>query len=204
MVTTAPFALGVALLTKFGSSGPSFDALLFGSILGVSSSDVLLVVVALLVAVTVLMVRHRALLFSTFDRDIAAVSGVRVARVEALLMVVLSLAILATLTVIGVTLVAATLVTPAVVARLLTDSFTRSVTISTVVGTVGGFIGMNLSWHADVPFGTMSVLVEATVFLVAFAVSSLRRLRRLPPQPDAVATVPPQLSDARRGAPASA
>ena len=47
VVTTASFALGVALLTRFGNTGPSFDALLFGSINGVASSDLLLLTGAL-------------------------------------------------------------------------------------------------------------------------------------------------------------
>ena len=179
VVTTASFALGVALLSRFGSSGPSFDALLFGSILGVSTADLLLVGLAVAVAAVVLTARHRALLFSTFDPEVAEVSGVRTARVDALLMVVLSLAILSTLTVIGVTLVAATLVIPAVVARLLTSSFAQMLVISTVVGAVGGFVGMNASYHVDVPSGTTIVLVEALAFVVVLALGGRSRLGRL-------------------------
>ena len=50
VVTTASFALGVALLTRFGTKGPAFDALLFGSINGVERSDLLLLVCALVFA----------------------------------------------------------------------------------------------------------------------------------------------------------
>ena len=85
-------------------------------------------------------------------------SGVKVARTDALLMLVLSLAILATLTVIGVTLVAATLVVPAVVARMLTDRFARMLWLSSGIGAACGFVGMNLSYHLDVPSGTTIVL----------------------------------------------
>lgn len=178
VITIASFALGVALFAKFGTSGPSFDNALFGSILGISTTQI-----AGLLAVTVLtgafvFLRYRALLFSTFDPEVAAVSGVNVTRVEAALMVVLSLAILATLTVIGVTLVAAMLVIPAVIARMLTDSFGRMLTYSTIVGTVCGFVGMYLSYYAGVPSGTMIVLVGATVFVVVLVITGGRGLRR--------------------------
>ena len=101
VITIASFALGVALFAKFGTSGPSFENALFGSILGISTGQIIgLVAVTILTSAFVLL-RYRALLFSTFDPDVAKVSGVNVGRIEAALMVVLSLAILATLTVIG-------------------------------------------------------------------------------------------------------
>ncbi len=172
VITTASFALGVALLSHFGSRGPSFDSALFGSILGISCGQI-----AGLVAVCAFL-RHRALLFATFDPDVADVSGVRVARTDAALMVILSLGILATLTVIGVTLVAAMLVIPAVVARMLTHSFARMLWLSTVLGAACGLVGMYASYYAEVPSGTMIVLTGAGLFVTALAVTGGRGLRR--------------------------
>jgi ABC-type Mn2+/Zn2+ transport system permease subunit len=178
VITTASFALGVALFARFGSSGPSFENALFGSILGISVEQIVGLVAVSLLAVIFVFVRYRALLFTTFDPDVANVSGVRVGRVEAQLMIILSLSILATLTVIGVTLVAAMLVIPAVVARMLTDSFSRMLAWSTAVGTVSGLVGMYVSYYAEVPSGTMIVLVGTAIFLVVFAFAgSARRLK---------------------------
>jgi ABC-type Mn2+/Zn2+ transport system permease subunit len=178
VITTASFALGVVLLTVFGSKGPSFDAALFGSIIGVESSDVWILAGITAFTVAVVFLNYRALLFATFDPDVADVSGVKVARTDALLMLVLSLAILATLTVIGVTLVAATLVVPAVVARMLTDRFARMLWLSSGIGAACGFVGMNLSYHLDVPSGTTIVLTGAAVFTVVLMVTGGRGLRR--------------------------
>ncbi len=178
VITIASFALGVALFARFGSSGPAFENALFGSILGISTGQILgLVAVSVLTSAFVFL-RYRALLFSTFDPEVAAVSGVNVNRLEAGLMVVLSLAILATLTVIGVTLVAAMLVIPAVIARMLTDSFGRMLGYSTAIGAASGLVGMYLSYYAGVPSGTMIVLVGAAVFLLVLIVTGGRGLRR--------------------------
>jgi ABC-type Mn2+/Zn2+ transport system permease subunit len=178
VITLASFALGVALFAKFGTTGPSFDNALFGSILGITPIQIVgLVAVTALTGLFVFF-RYRALLFSTFDPDVATVSGVRVSRIEASLMVILSLAILATLTVVGVTLVAAMLVIPAVIARMLTDSFGRMLAYSTVVGTICGLAGMYLSYYAGVPSGTMIVLVGAALFIVVLAFTGGRGLRR--------------------------
>lgn len=178
VITTASFALGVALFAKFGTSGPAFDNALFGSILGISTEQIIGLVAVSVITVVFVLVRYRALLFTTFDPQVAEVSGVNVRRLEAALMVVLSLAILATLTVIGVTLVAAMLVIPAVVARMLTDSFSRMLVISTVVGAASGVVGMYLSYFAGVPSGTMIVLVGAAVFVVVLALTGGRGLRK--------------------------
>jgi manganese/iron transport system permease protein/iron/zinc/copper transport system permease protein len=180
----------VALLTIFGNKGPSFDAALFGSIIGVTAADVWALVGITAFTVAVVLVNYRGLLFATFDPEVADVSGVRVARLDALLMLVLSLSILATLTIIGVTLVAATLVIPAVVARMLTNRFSRMLWVSTAIGAFSGFVGMNLSYHLDVPSGTMIVLTGATLFAVVLTATGGRRLQRtgrLDPRPEMAA-----------------
>lgn len=191
VITTASFALGVALFARFGSSGPSFENALFGSILGISVEQIVGLVAVSLLAVIFVFVRYRALLFTTFDPDVANVSGVRVGRVEAQLMIILSLSILATLTVIGVTLVAAMLVIPAVVARMLTDSFSRMLAWSTAVGTVSGLVGMYVSYYAEVPSGTMIVLVGTAIFLVVFAFAGSARRRKSAGLDAHVEPVPP-------------
>jgi len=178
VITTASFALGIALLTIFGNKGPSFDAALFGSIIGVSAADVWALVAITAFTAVVIFCNYRQLLFATFDPEVADVSGVPVARTDALLMLVLSLSILATLTVIGVTLVAATLVIPAVIARMLTNRFSRMLWLSTAIGAMSGLVGMNLSYHLDVPSGTTIVLTGAAVFLVVLQVTGSKGLRR--------------------------
>jgi manganese/iron transport system permease protein/iron/zinc/copper transport system permease protein len=178
VITTASFALGVALFARFGTSGPSFENALFGSILGISPEQILWLAAVSLLAVAFVFLRYRALLFSTFDPEVADVSGVRVNRIEAQLMIILSLSILATLTVIGVTLVAAMLVIPAVIARMLTDSFGRMLAWSTAIGTFSGLVGMYVSYYADVPSGTMIVLVGALIFILVFAFAGRSRRRR--------------------------
>jgi len=178
VISTASFALGVALFAKFGTSGPSFDNALFGSILGISTGQIVAIVAVSILSVGFIVLFYRPLLFSTFDPDVAQVSGVRVGWVEAGLMVVLSLAILATLTVIGVTLVAAMLVIPAVISRMMTDSFGRMLGLSTIIGAVCGLVGMYLSYFAGVPSGTMIVLVGAALFIIVLAITRGRGLRR--------------------------
>lgn len=191
VITTASFALGLALFAVFGSSGSrSFDALLFGSILGVGTSDVLAIGGVALLVGAVIFFAYRPLLFTTFDPEVADVSGLRTARVEALLMVVLSVTILATMKVLGVTLIAAVLVIPATVARMLTNSFARMLGWATVIGATAGFVGMNLSYHLDIQSGPAIVLVGAAMFGLTFAATGRRGLGRVAGLDEHAAPVP--------------
>ena len=180
VITTASFALGLALFAVFGRRGRSFDAALFGSILGVEGSDVIAIVILTIVVAALIFVGYRQLLFATFDPDVAEASGVRTARVDAVLTLVLATAILAPMQVLGVTLIAAALVIPATVARMLTDSFARMLLLATAVGATMGFVGMNVSYHLDIQSGPSIVLVGAALFTVVFAATGVARRTRLP------------------------
>jgi len=175
VITTASFALGLALFAIFGRRGDSFDAALFGSILGVDNSDVVAILVVAVFVAAVVFFAYRPLLFTTFDPDVAQATGLNTARVDAMLMLVLAVTILATMQILGATLVAASIVIPATVARMLTDSFHRMLFVATAIGALTGFVGMNLSYHLDVQSGPTIVLVGATMFAVVFAASSTRR-----------------------------
>ncbi len=179
VITTSSFALGLALFALFGQRGRGFEAALFGSILGVQLSDVVAVVVVGLLAGGVILVRYRELLFATFDPEVADVSGVSVPRTDALLMLVLSLSILVTMRVLGVTLIAATLVIPAVIARMLTDKFHRMLLLATLIGAGTGAVGMVASYHADVQSGPSIVLVGGVLFTIVYAVTGQTGRRRV-------------------------
>jgi manganese/iron transport system permease protein/iron/zinc/copper transport system permease protein len=182
VITTASFALGLVLFGLYGRARQSTEALLFGSILGVDEVDVAVVVGVALATATVVFAGYRALLFATFDPEVADVSGLRVDRLDALLMVVVAVSILATTKVLGVVLVSATLVIPATTARMLTNSFARMLWLSTGLGAACGLVGMVLSYHLDISSGAAVVLVGAAAFTVVFAATGARGLRRLGPR----------------------
>ena len=178
VITTASFAFGIALLGFYSRVKQSIEATVFGSVLGVSQGDMIIVIVVTLLTIGIVIAFYRKLLFTTFDPEVAEVSGVNVARIDALLMLLLSFAILSSMKVLGVTLIAAALVVPAVIARMLTNSFARMLWLSSLIGGVSGLVGMYLSYHLDVSPGAMIVLVGFFVFVVVFAVTGRSGLRR--------------------------
>lgn len=179
VVTSSSFAVGAVIISVIGTFTRNFEAALFGNVLGVSTIDVAVVGVTFVGTAAAVFLRYRQLLFSTFDPDVAQVSGVDTARSDALLAVMLSALITVCMNVLGVTLIAAMLVIPPVVGRLLSDSFARMLAISVGVGAASGAVGVYLSYHLDWASGPAVVLTASAIFVVAFAASGVRR-RRLP------------------------
>jgi len=179
VITTASFAFGIALLGLYTRVKQSIDATVFGSVLGVSTTDVWVIIGVTVVTALIIGLNYRDFLFTTFDPEVAEVSGVPVARIDALLMLLLSFSILASMKVLGVTLIAAALVIPPVVARMLTHSFKRMLVLSSAVGGLSGLVGMYLSYHLDVSSGATIVLVNFVLFAVVYGVTGRRGHRRL-------------------------
>jgi manganese/iron transport system permease protein/iron/zinc/copper transport system permease protein len=197
VVTTASFAFGLALVDVAGTPAKNADAALFGNVLGVSLGDIIGVLAVCVVTGAVIFLRYRALLFTSFDPQVARASGVRTGRVDALLMAVLTLAVLVSMNIMGVTLVAAAIVIPAAAARLLTQSFTTMLALATAIGAASGFIGMIASYHLDIASGPTIVLTSAGAFAAAYASEAVRHRTHArhraaaPASPGIVELVPP-------------
>jgi len=166
VITTASFAFGIALLGLYSRVKQSIEATVFGSVLGISSGDMWLVI-----AVTIL----------------------TTAVMDALLMLLLCASILVSMKVLGVILIAAALVVPAVVARMLTNSFARMLWISALIGGLSGLVGMYLSYHLDISSGATIVLVNFLLFAIVFAVTGRRGIRRAAGLDAQVAPMPTSL-----------
>lgn len=175
IVTTASFAIGVAIISKGNRFTRNFEAALFGNILGVDTRDLWVIgAVTLAVAVAVFF-GYKQLLFTTFDSDLAGVYGVPTSWVETGFALALAATIVASLNIVGVTLLAAAIVIPPSTARLLTRSFGPLLILSTLLGAAYGFVGMFISYATDVASGAAIVLLAAGGFALAFAATGVRR-----------------------------
>jgi manganese/iron transport system permease protein/iron/zinc/copper transport system permease protein len=177
IITTASFAVGVALISKTRSFTRNFEAALFGNILGVTPLDLVIVAVVTLGVAAFILLFYKRLLFMTFDPEVAAIQGVEVGLTDSLFALAMAATIVASINVVGVTLIAATLVIPSTTARLLTDSFGRMMVLSTVFGALAGVVGMYASYWLDVSSGATIVLLEAAVFASVFAATTVSRRR---------------------------
>jgi len=181
VITTSSFAVGVALISRYRHFTRSFDAALFGNILGVTGQDVLVVLVTTLMVFILIFFFYKQLLFTTFDEEVARIYGIKTEWVDTLFALILAATLIVSMQILGVTLIAAALVIPAITARLLTDSFNRMVILSVLIGAITGIFGMYVSYYVDIASGATIVLVQATIFGISLLVTTLqnRANRRL-------------------------
>jgi len=203
IVTTASFALGVALISKTRKFSRNFEAALFGNILGVTRQDILVIAAVTAVVALAIFFGYKQLLFATFDPELARVYGVPTHWVDTGF--ALAATIVASMNVVGVTLIAAAIVIPPTTARLLTKSFGRLLILSTAIGAACGFFGMFLSYQYDIASGAAIVLLSAAVFAAVYAATTFKRaiaVRRhvVPaPEPRTARAPRPELASAMIG-----
>ncbi len=183
VITTASFAVGVAIISRYRKFTKSFEATLFGNILGVTSEDLWIITIVVILSALLIFIFYRQFLFTTFDTEVARIYGVPVDWVERLFSLILASVIIVSMQVMGVTMIAAGIIMPAVTARVLTDSFNKMVFLSVLIGTLCGSLGMYVSFYSDVSSGATIVLVSASFFLLAYLYQMV--MERRPPKKEA-------------------
>ncbi len=178
---TGAFALGVFLMSRAPRYNVDLSSFLFGNILGVSRTDLVVILVLAAVVTVSLAFLYRALLYTSFDPVVAEASGINAAFVDYALLVLLALTIIISLEAVGIVLVAALLVTPAATAFQLTRRFTRMLALSAGVGAACAVVGLYASYYLQAASGATIVLLATLAFFVAMAVGRRRR-----PAPDSM------------------
>jgi manganese/iron transport system permease protein/iron/zinc/copper transport system permease protein len=175
IITTASFALGIALISRYKNFTRSFDAALFGNILGVTKEDLISVIfVALLVSIVVFVI-YKYLLFTTFDPVNAAYYGVSVGWVDTVFSLIMAATVVVSLQILGVTMIASTIIIPPVIARILTSNFNKMVIISVLLGAFSSLVGLYLSFYLDISSGPAVVLFSSFLFIISLIYSVVNR-----------------------------
>jgi ABC-type Mn2+/Zn2+ transport system permease subunit len=176
VVTTAGFAIGVLLISSTRSFTRNFESLLFGNILGITDQDLFVIIMVSIITGIFIFFFQKRLLFILFDKETAKVYGIRTELVETLFSLVLATVVIASMNSIGVTLLAAAIVAPAISARMLTNNFLKMVISSTIIGIITAFSGMYASFYFDSASGATIVLFGAAAFGISALYAFLRRI----------------------------
>ncbi|MCO7245079.1 metal ABC transporter permease [Halomonas sp. Mc5H-6] len=170
LMFTAAFALGIVIISKIASSTHLMH-ILFGNVLGVRESALLLTLVASIIALLAVWLFFRPLLLYAFDPQQAQALGFNTSVIHYGLILLLTLTIVASLETVGIILVVAMLITPGATAHLLTDRFRTMMLISVSVGVSSAVVGLWLSAMLDVASGGTIVLVATGWFFMALLLS---------------------------------
>jgi ABC-type Mn2+/Zn2+ transport system permease subunit len=171
VVFAGTFALGVFMYSAIhGFVGDLFGFLL-GNVLGISTGDLIGLILLSVVILGVVALLWKELLYATFDPLGAAASGLPVGVLEYLFLGLVALTIVVSLKAVGIIMVVAMLVTPSATAQLLTVRFGRMVGLAVLIGAGSAVLGLYLSYWFDVASGATIVLVESALFLVVLLLS---------------------------------
>jgi zinc transport system permease protein len=170
-------AVGILLATLAGSFSVDLMGYLFGDVLAIDALEVWLSVGLAAAVLLTVALNYAQLLFMTFDRESARVSGVRIGRLDALLMALTAVTVVLGMKVAGILLVAALIVIPAAAGLQLASSFRMAVFLSSLVALISVAGGLLVSLALNIPASAAIVLL---CFLI-FGAFSLTRRRRLFP-----------------------
>ncbi|UHA74631.1 metal ABC transporter permease [Paenibacillus sp. 481] len=175
------FGVGIVLLTQIQHSSngnqSGLDKFLFGQAASMMKSDVYMMIGVSLLIVLASMLLFKEFKLLSFDPGFARGLGFPVAVLEQLLMLFTVIAVVVGIQAVGIVLMAALLITPAVSARYWTDKLGVMVTLSGIFGAISGIIGTLVSATvSNLPTGPVSVLAATFVFVVSVLLAPRRGL----------------------------
>ncbi len=183
IVYSSSLALAVIGLTFTDAYRGSLTQLLFGDILGISSTDLWLSGGLLVICVVYLGLTLKAQMISTLYEPLARAQGVATRTHRWIFVVLLSLVVGLSIRSVGVLLVSAFIVIPACTARILSQRFTRYVPLAMMLGGISAVLGMIGSAAFNLPSGPSIVTVQLILLLLGLIIPSLlhRRLHSFDP-----------------------
>jgi len=168
-------ATGIFVTSVTLNYGFNLDALLFGSILLVTWSQIYAAAVVLVVTVAILFTFYKQLLYTIFDEVQARASGIVTWRFDYLLAVLAGITVIVSIPIVGILLISALLVLPALTSMQISHSFKQTVLLAPIFGTSSVIVGMLVSIiqpHAA-PGGTI-VLVGLALLLITMVAKKMR------------------------------
>jgi zinc/manganese transport system permease protein len=173
--------LGVLFISLYRGYATEAYALLFGQILGISASDVLVTLVAGLATLIALVAVYRPLLFSSVDEDLASAKGVPVTALSIGFMAILAVAVTEAVQVVGVLLIFALIVTPAAIAVRFSSRPPIAILIGIALALAFTWLGLAISYYSPHPVSFfITTLAFATYVGVRVFEPVSRRLVRRP------------------------
>ncbi len=177
-VLSAIWATGMALGVIFIGATPGYNqdlmSYLFGNILFVSRSDLLLVLVLDLAVLLVAFLFHTKLLSVCFDEDHARISGLNVSAYYLLLLVMIALTVVLVAQVVGIIMVIALISLPAATAGIFARRLWQMMLLATLICALSTTGGMFLS-YPNLPSGSIIVLLSGGFYILGLVIRWLRR-----------------------------
>jgi zinc transport system permease protein len=182
ILSSLGLAIGILLASLARSFNVELMSYLFGDILAIETVEVWLAVGLAAAVLAAVWRNYDRLLFMTFDRESARAAGIKVERLDALLMILTAVTIVLGMKVAGILLVAALIVIPAAAGLQVARSFRGAVRASGLIAVAAVAGGLGLSIAVNIPASAAIVILCFAAFGVLFLFKKGRGRRQ--PVPD--------------------
>ena len=159
--------LGVLFINLYKGYATEAYSLLFGEILGISSSDVIATLVAGVLIIVAIILLYRRLLFASLDEEVAEAKGISMMKMSIVFMLLIAVATSIAVQVVGVLLIFALMVTPAAVAQRLARRPSQGLAISVCIALLATLAWLFISYYVPYP---VSFFITSIVFLAYISV----------------------------------
>lgn len=166
-------AIGVVLMSLSDKLNVDAHSYLFGSVLTVTNSDLILGSIMLLATFITLFTFWSKWSYATFDEELAKADGLKVLRNDYILSGMLALTIVIAIKMVGIILISSFIVIPAASSRMLTSTFKSMALLSVLLGVSSSIIGLWLSITLDLPTGAAIVLLQSLIFFFVMVFTKL-------------------------------
>ena len=178
IIFSGMFALGLLMVASIETDVHLLE-ILFGSILGVSWSQIQLSLAIGSVVVLVLMSMRKQFLLHFFDGIYSQVISLPNAALQYAFLLMLSLTIVASLEAVGIILVIALLILPGAVAHLVTQQFDRMLMVAVLLSVFSNLIGILVSFHANVATAPVIVVIQLSIFLMIVMLNNFKSIVKI-------------------------
>lgn len=173
LVSTGALALGIIITSL--STGFNIDVsnYMFGSILSMKRSDVIISVILSMVVFAIYMIFYNRLFMMTYDEKFAKARGINVTFYQFLISFLTALIVVLGMRMMGTLLISSLIVFPAIIAKGLTGSFKELIIISGIISVICFILGMLLSFFINLPTGASIVLVYIVLLIITKIVNKV-------------------------------
>ena len=168
-------ALGVIITSRSDAFVGDLTRILFGELLGVSRSDLLLQLCALALVGLIAFVGRRPFLLLSVDEGLARTSGFSIRIFHNVMLTMVAITVVASFQTVGTLLVLGMLIAPAATGALFARRISSMMTIAAIVGTLSTYIGLLLSYHFDIAAGATIVFTAVMFFTLAAIFTEVRK-----------------------------
>jgi zinc transport system permease protein len=163
-------ALGIIFISLTPGYAPDLFSYLFGSILTVTKTDILIMLILDLVILATVFVFFKEFQSIAFDEEFSTISGLPTKTLYMILLSLVALSIIVLIRVVGIILILALLTIPTVIAKQFTNELKKLMFYSTLFAAVFTIAGLWLSYLFNMPSGATIVLVLAVAFFISTAI----------------------------------